>query len=110
MDVSWKLKANCRGLDPNMFIPPEDGGHRSVWLVQQARRVCATCEVKDECLVYGSRPVKIYRRTTHEIPDSDLMEDGQVQDNTIHMVGVWGGTSTTERVGKRGEPEQEVCL
>ena len=64
-DLAWQVDANCRGTDWEAFFP-DDGGS-SV----EAKRICARCTVRVECLTYS---------IVHEIKD-----------------GVWGGTHETER-------------
>lgn len=43
LNEAWKLDAECRGLDPNMFYP-ERGGSTS-----EAKAVCARCPVQEQC-------------------------------------------------------------
>ena len=64
-DTDWMPLGNCKDKPPNMFFPHEGGG------VDIAKRVCADCVVKSECLEYA-----IDNRIDH---------------------GVWGGTSERER-------------
>jgi WhiB family redox-sensing transcriptional regulator len=61
----WMLDGLCRDRDPSFFFPSDGVG------VDQARRVCATCPVKEPCLEYALR-----YRIEH---------------------GVWGGASERER-------------
>lgn len=45
----WKAKAACRGMDPELFYP-----ERGDWVaVENARAICATCNVTAECLDYA---------------------------------------------------------
>ena len=46
-DFSWKQKANCLGIDPDLFFP--ERGVSSA----QAKSVCRGCVVKEECLEYA---------------------------------------------------------
>lgn len=62
---SWMLSGSCREREPGFFFPSDGVG------VDRARRVCATCPVKQECLEYALR-----YRIEH---------------------GVWGGASERER-------------
>lgn len=64
-DHSWMLAGNCRERDPSFFFPSDGVG------VERARRVCADCPVRIECLEYALR-----YRIEH---------------------GVWGGASERER-------------
>jgi WhiB family redox-sensing transcriptional regulator len=62
---SWMLQARCRDATSNQFFPSDGVG------VERARRVCADCPVKAECLEYA-----LTYRIDH---------------------GVWGGCSERER-------------
>jgi len=64
-ELAWMVDALCRGYDPDFFFPEDGVG------VDQARRVCAKCPVKEPCLEYALRT-----RQEH---------------------GVWGGASERER-------------
>ena len=44
----WKLKANCLGLDTEMFFP-EAGFNVDLMI----KAICNNCEVKKECLDYA---------------------------------------------------------
>ncbi len=61
----WMLRARCRGYDASEFFPSDGVG------VEQARKICADCSVRVECLEYALR-----HRIDH---------------------GVWGGCSERER-------------
>jgi WhiB family redox-sensing transcriptional regulator len=61
----WMDNARCIDLSPSEFFPNEGVG------VEVAKRVCAECIVKEECLEYA---------LTHRIDH-----------------GVWGGSSERER-------------
>lgn len=69
--AAWVKDAACRGLAVNLFVT-ERGE-----LINDAKRVCATCTVSDECLRYAL-------------------------DNGIRY-GVWGGTSERDRRALRRE-------
>jgi WhiB family redox-sensing transcriptional regulator len=45
-DGGWWQAAACRGMDPELFFPPEGDPGRAA----RAKRVCATCPVRLECL------------------------------------------------------------
>jgi len=64
-DLSWQDLARCAETDPEAFFVERGGSTRP------AKRVCAACEVRAECLEYALE---------HRIRD-----------------GVWGGTSERER-------------
>jgi WhiB family redox-sensing transcriptional regulator len=40
----WQVRANCRGLDPDLFFPERGEDARS------AKAVCAGCTVRAQCL------------------------------------------------------------
>jgi WhiB family transcriptional regulator, redox-sensing transcriptional regulator len=65
MSTEWMAEGNCRLEPPATFFPSDGVG------VEVARRICATCPVKDPCLEYALR-----NRIDH---------------------GVWGGASERER-------------
>lgn len=62
---AWQEQAICAQTDPDAFFPEKGGTTR------EAKRVCAGCEVKDECLQHAL--------------DND------------ERYGVWGGLSERER-------------
>lgn len=63
--TSWMAEGNCRAHPPSTFFPSDGVG------VDRARKICATCTVKEPCLEYA-----LEHRVDH---------------------GVWGGTSERER-------------
>jgi WhiB family redox-sensing transcriptional regulator len=63
--TEWMIEAECRGKDPKIFFPSSSAG------VDIARRICAECVVKQDCLDYA-----LANKIGH---------------------GVWGGTSERER-------------
>ena len=47
MNMSWRKRGACRGLDPDIFYPvSEDDG-------DEARAICASCSVREACLEYA---------------------------------------------------------
>ncbi|MFP5317015.1 MAG: WhiB family transcriptional regulator [Acidimicrobiia bacterium] len=47
MNLSWRQRGACRGLDPEIFYPlVEDEA-------EEARAVCAQCSVRDACLEFA---------------------------------------------------------
>ena len=64
----WMERAACAGDNPNLFFP-EPGDSSAV--IKAAKRVCALCPVRVECLEYA------------------LQYDG--------MPGIWGGKTQRER-------------
>jgi WhiB family transcriptional regulator, redox-sensing transcriptional regulator len=65
MDTEWMRRGNCANETPSLFFPSDGVG------VEIARKICATCPVKDPCLEYA-----LANRIDH---------------------GVWGGCSERER-------------
>ena len=47
MNLSWRSKAACQGLDPAIFYPATDEE------AEAAKAVCATCPVGQACLEYA---------------------------------------------------------
>lgn len=46
-DRTWQAKANCLGVDPDMFFPERGASTR------EAKAVCNGCSVRDDCLEYA---------------------------------------------------------
>ncbi len=65
MSNDWMAQGNCADKPPTAFFPSDGVG------VEKARKICADCPVKGECLEYALR-----NRIDH---------------------GVWGGTSERQR-------------
>ena len=63
--LGWQERALCAQTDPEAFFPEKGGSTR------EAKRVCASCEVRSECLDYA------------------LAND--------ERFGIWGGLSERER-------------
>jgi WhiB family redox-sensing transcriptional regulator len=68
--LDWRDLAACSGYDPELFFPAGETGPAAEQ-IRQAKRVCASCEVQDDCLTYA-------------------VETNQV-------AGVWGGLTEDER-------------
>ena len=74
----WAAEAACAGLSTALFFPPEDAGpghSLSRRDLSEARRVCAECPVRAECLEWA-------------------IERGE-------RYGVWGGLTAVERAKER---------
>ncbi len=69
-DYAWRVNANCREIDPDMFFPIGNTGE-ALRMLMRARAVCADCGVKQQCLDFSIA--------------------------TNQDCGVWGGTSEDER-------------
>jgi len=46
-DRHWQVRANCLGVDPDLFFPERGASTR------EAKNVCRVCEVQGECLEYA---------------------------------------------------------
>jgi WhiB family redox-sensing transcriptional regulator len=46
-NLSWRQKAACRGLDPEIFYPISDDA------ADPAKSVCSACAVRTPCLEYA---------------------------------------------------------
>jgi WhiB family redox-sensing transcriptional regulator len=46
-DRSWQSRANCMGVDPELFFPERGASTR------EAKAVCRGCVVREECLEYA---------------------------------------------------------
>lgn len=68
--ADWRHRAACLTEDPDLFFPVGATGP-AILQMEEAKRVCKRCEVKEECLTWA-------------------LENGQDH-------GVWGGTSEDER-------------
>ena len=62
---AWMARGACRNYEPSVFFPSDGVG------VDRARKICATCNVTEDCLEYA-----LVNRIDH---------------------GVWGGCSERER-------------
>ncbi|MDT3728159.1 WhiB family transcriptional regulator [Streptomyces sp. DSM 41972] len=67
---NWRHDAACRAEDPELFFPIGTSGP-ALLQTEQAKAVCRGCPVQEQCLEWA-------------------LETGQ-------SIGVWGGTSETER-------------
>jgi WhiB family redox-sensing transcriptional regulator len=47
MNLSWRQRGACRGLDPEIFYPPVEEE------AEDARAICGECPVQDECLEFA---------------------------------------------------------
>ena len=74
--VNWREQAACLGSQSDVFFPVGRGAGSRNW-VMAAKRICASCPVRPECLSYAV--------------------------TTIQPDGVWGGTTPKERQKLRRE-------
>lgn len=47
MNLSWRQRAACRGVDPDVFYPATDEE------AEEAKAVCVQCSVRESCLEYA---------------------------------------------------------
>lgn len=45
--LEWQSRANCLGVDPDLFFPERGASTR------EAKSICAACEVRTDCLDYA---------------------------------------------------------
>ena len=72
--AEWRAAGACVTADPELFFPVSPGG-MAAGQIAQARRICAGCQVRRQCLEFALR--------------------------TNEMVGIWGGTTPEERARAR---------
>jgi WhiB family redox-sensing transcriptional regulator len=72
--MDWRHKAACLSENPELFFPVGNTGP-ALQQIEEAKRVCTRCVVRDECLQWA-------------------IENGQDH-------GVWGGMSDDERRSMR---------
>jgi WhiB family redox-sensing transcriptional regulator len=68
--AGWRAAAACLSADPELFFPVGVGGGTDRQIAR-ARRICADCQVRQECLDFA-------------------MRSGEVH-------GIWGGATPEER-------------
>lgn len=68
--LEWRDLAACAGHDPSIFFPAGETGPAAEQ-IKQAKKICGTCEVTEDCLTYA-------------------IETNQVS-------GIWGGLTEDER-------------
>lgn len=47
MNLSWRQRAACRGVDPDVFYPSSDEE------AEEAKGICGVCPVREPCLEYA---------------------------------------------------------
>jgi WhiB family redox-sensing transcriptional regulator len=77
-DSQWREYALCSQTNPTAFFPEKGGS------TKDAKKVCANCVVKSECLAYAI-------------------------ENDIRF-GIWGGRSERERRRIKAEENQTIAL
>jgi WhiB family redox-sensing transcriptional regulator len=76
----WRSAGACRSADPDLFFPISDSGPAQVQAAK-AKAICATCQVRRECLAFALRTGQVY--------------------------GIWGGTTEHERAAVRRKTASE---
>jgi WhiB family transcriptional regulator, redox-sensing transcriptional regulator len=74
--AGWREAGACASADPDLFFPISATG-KAAAQIAQARRVCAGCRVRRQCLDFAV--------------------------NAGEMEGIWGGTTPDERIRARRE-------
>lgn len=69
--TNWRSTAACRSCDPELFFPVSSSSVLALEQVAEAKKVCARCSVRPECLEFALRTRQVH--------------------------GVWGGMSEQER-------------
>jgi WhiB family transcriptional regulator, redox-sensing transcriptional regulator len=72
--VDWRTEASCLSADPDLFFPISTTGPAEKQIAR-AKRICAGCAVRRECLEFA------------------LAHD--------QMYGIWGGTTPDDRRRER---------
>jgi WhiB family redox-sensing transcriptional regulator len=76
----WRSAAACRSADPELFFPISDSGPAQEQTAK-AKAICATCQVRRECLAFALRTGQPY--------------------------GIWAGTTEHERAAVRRRAASE---
>lgn len=77
---TWMKRAACNGMPTEVFYPTDERGEAT------AKKVCAVCEVRADCLAYA------------------LNQHADAVD-----AGIWGGTSERERRQIRRRTRRELA-
>lgn len=73
--TDWRAAGACLSADPDLFFPIATGTAAAAKQISKAQRICAGCQVRQECLDFAMR--------------------------TGEMNGIWGGTTPEERIRVR---------
>lgn len=52
-NYGWREYAECKGVDPNVFVPNEGRGLNGRTTYAKARDYCKRCTVVNECLLFA---------------------------------------------------------
>lgn len=72
--AGWREAGACASADPDLFFPISTAG-KAAAQIARARRVCAGCRVRRQCLDFA-------------------LATGEIE-------GIWGGTTPDERIRAR---------
>jgi len=73
--ADWRAAGACLSADPDLFFPIATTSGLAGRQITEARRICAGCQVRQQCLDFAMRTGE-----TH---------------------GIWGGTTPEERISAR---------
>lgn len=79
----WREEAACRGMDTGVFFGGEEVSRQERWSASEAKRVCAGCRVRGECLEFALR--------------------------TSQPLGIWGGKTPRERRAMQRAKQQPAA-
>lgn len=79
--TEWRASGACLTADPDLFFPIATGPI-AVQQIAMARRICAGCQVRQQCLEFAMQ--------------------------TAEAHGVWGGTTPDERIRARRARTQQL--
>lgn len=86
MNLSWYERAECRGMDPDMFFPLGSTAVEDVAKIKCAKAACARCPVRGECL---NSAIDAWLR--------------------YGKFGIWGGLTEDERAAERRRRMRRVA-
>ena len=78
MDTIWMAEGNCAHEKPTVFFPSDGVG------VEVARRICATCPVKEPCLEYA-----LEQRIDHGVWAAVPSANGDASSNGVATSPRW---------------------
>lgn len=54
-DTDWQSKAACKNMSIDMFFPEQEPTDKKTEHYIPAKKICAICPVRNECLMYAMR-------------------------------------------------------
>ena len=85
--MSWQHYAACRNRDPELFFPIGSTGP-AVRQLQEAKRICAGCPVRSECLEFELRALGESRHGLG--PPDHVARERQRDERTVRIVAQVG--------------------